>query len=56
MHGRHEGKRGERKRAEDILNEEGREQGREGNFKEGSIFTNKPLTNWPLLLRLWYYK
>ena len=27
------------------------EQGREGNFKRGSIFTKRPLP-----LRLWYYK
>ena len=32
------------------------EQGREGNFKGGSIFTNQPFTNRPLLLGLWYYK
>ena len=32
------------------------EQGREGNFKGGSIFTNQPFTNRPLPLRLWYYK
>ena len=28
------------------------EQGREGNFKGGSIFTNQPFTNRPLPLRL----
>ena len=32
------------------------EQGREGNVKGGSIFTNQPFTNRPLPLRLWYYK
>ena len=31
------------------------EQGREGNFKGGSIFTNKPFTNQPLPLRLGAY-
>ena len=31
------------------------EQGREGNFKGGSIFTNQPFTNRPLPLRRWYY-
>ena len=30
------------------------EQGKEGNFKGDSIFTNKPFTNRPLPLRLWY--
>ena len=36
--------------------EEAWEQGREGNFKGGSIFTNQPFTNWLLPLRLyWYY-
>ena len=32
------------------------EQGREGNFTGGSIFTNQPFTNRPLPLRLWCYK
>ena len=32
------------------------EQGREENFRGGSIFTNQPFTNRPLLLILWYYK
>ena len=32
-----------------------REQGREGNFKGGSIFTNQPFTNRPLPLRLGAY-
>ena len=58
-HGRREGKRGGRKRAEDGLSE-GRkgvwEEGREGNFTGGSIFTNQPFTNRPLPLRLWCYK
>ena len=31
------------------------EQGREGNFKGGSIFTNQPFTNRPLPLRLGAY-
>ena len=47
------------KRAEDGLSEEGRgawEQGREGNFKGGSLVTNQPFTNRPLPLRLWCYK
>ena len=32
------------------------EQGSEGNFKGGRIFTNQPFTNRPLPLRRWYYK
>ena len=32
------------------------EEGREGNFTGGSIFTNQPFTNRPLPLRLWCYK
>ncbi len=36
-HGRSEGNRGGRKRAEEGLSEEGREQGREGNFKGGIL-------------------
>ena len=32
------------------------EQGREGNFKGGSILINQPFTNRPLPLILWYYK
>ena len=59
-HGGREGKRGGRKRAEERLRKEGRgnrsKGGREGNFKGGSIFTNQPFTNRPLLLGLWYYK
>ena len=57
-HGRREGKRGGRLRAEDGLSEEGGawEQGREGNFTGGSIFTNQPFTNRPLPLRLWCSK
>ena len=31
------------------------EQGREGNFRGGSIFTNQPFTNRPLPLRLGAY-
>ena len=31
------------------------EDGREGNFTGGSIFTNQPFTNRPLPLRLWCY-
>ena len=31
------------------------EQGREGNFKGGSIFANQPFTNRPLPLRLGAY-
>ena len=42
--------------SERRLNVEVREQGREGNVKGGSIFTNQRFTNRPLLLRLWYYK
>ena len=32
------------------------EQGREGNFKGGSIFTNQPFPNRPLPLRLGAYR
>ena len=32
------------------------EEGREGNFTGGSIFTNQLFTNRPLPLRLWCYK
>ena len=32
------------------------EEGREGNFTGGSIFTNQPFTNRPLPLRLWCNK
>ena len=32
------------------------EEGREGNFTGGSIFTNQPFTNRPLPLRHWCYK
>ena len=32
------------------------EEGREGNFTGGSIFTKQPFTNRPLPLRLWCYK
>ena len=54
--GRREGKRGGRKRVGEGLSEEGGawEQGREGHFKGGSIFTNQQFTDRPLIL--WYYK
>ena len=53
-HGWREGKRGGRKRAEERLSEEGTNNegskgGREVNFKGGSIFTNQPFANRPLL-------
>ena len=32
------------------------EQGREGNFKGGSIFTNQPFTNRPLPLDSMHYR
>ena len=55
-HGRREG----REEASGGWIERGRqgawEQGREGNFTGGSIFTNQPFTNRPLPLRLWCYK
>ena len=58
-HGRREGKRGGRKRAEDGLSEEGREhgsKGERGTTREVVLFTNKPFTNRPLPLRRWCYK
>ena len=50
------------KRSEETLTEEGREQGREENFKGGITrraqasvqYSHKPLHS--LALRLWYYK
>ena len=58
-HGRREGKRGGEEASGGWI-ERGRErvweEGREGNFTGGSIFTNQPFTNLPLPLRLWCYK
>ena len=58
MHGRHEGKRGGRKRVEEGLSEERRENGSKGGRETSRevVFTNQPFTNRPLPLSLSYYK
>ena len=54
-HGRREGKEEVSGGGIEREREGAWEQGREGNFKGGSIFTNQPFTNRPLPLRLGAY-